>query len=358
MLELTLRGGARHDLVSVVLCRVAFPAIDALVARNIVVVKLSCNAREAHGGRRACEAGGPAAAREMGRPAVRTWDARGGRVVGRRVHPVRVGRVIVVCGKRKRRSRTSAVCVAILRAQRNFKKIKRASIYRKMQDMMTERTEPLMRTGTALCCAAIHKRASIVCRYVAITTIVAIRAARDAVVQAGNAVFTRIGMRHSVVGVPLAVAARVAVRAARVAVVPALAAVLARIGMRHSVVGVPLAVSARVAVRAARVAVVASFAAVLALAGMRARRICMPLAVAARVAVRAAGRIRVEPFSARVAVRAAGRRVVPPARAVLARALGIAVRLCVVFALAARGTRILAALGLVPVMNLQRNMRE
>ena len=199
---LALRGGARHELVRIVLRCVPVIAIDALVARVIVFIKLSCDAREAHGGRRVGKAGGPAAAREMGSPAVRTWDARGCRVVGRRVHPVRVGRVIVVCGKRKRRSRTSAVCVAILRAQRNFKKIKRASIYRKMQDMMTERTEPLMRTGTALCCAAIHKRASIVCRYVAITTIVAIRAARDAVVQAGNTIFTRALSRLAPVRVP------------------------------------------------------------------------------------------------------------------------------------------------------------
>ncbi len=34
-------GGARHELVSVVLSRVAVPAIDALVARVIVVIKFA-----------------------------------------------------------------------------------------------------------------------------------------------------------------------------------------------------------------------------------------------------------------------------------------------------------------------------
>ena len=68
---LALRGGARHELVRIVLSGVAVPAIDALVARVIVFIKLSCDAREAHGGRRVGEAGGPAAAREMGRPALK-----------------------------------------------------------------------------------------------------------------------------------------------------------------------------------------------------------------------------------------------------------------------------------------------
>ena len=66
--ERAFGGGDRHELVRVVLRCVAVPAIDAHVARVIVFIKLSCDAREAHGGRRVGEAGGPAAAREMGRP--------------------------------------------------------------------------------------------------------------------------------------------------------------------------------------------------------------------------------------------------------------------------------------------------
>ena len=61
-------GGARHELVRIVLRCVPVIAIDALVARVIVFIKLSCDAREAHGGRRVGEAGGPAAVREMRSP--------------------------------------------------------------------------------------------------------------------------------------------------------------------------------------------------------------------------------------------------------------------------------------------------
>ena len=66
--ERAFGGGDRHELVRVVLRCVPVRAIEAHVTWIVVVIVQPFGALEANGSRRVGEAGGPAAAREMGRP--------------------------------------------------------------------------------------------------------------------------------------------------------------------------------------------------------------------------------------------------------------------------------------------------
>ena len=79
--ERAFGGGYRHELIRIVLGSIPVRAVEAQVTWIVVVIIQPFGALEAHGGRRVGEAGGPAAAREMGRPALKKttrWQTAAG----------------------------------------------------------------------------------------------------------------------------------------------------------------------------------------------------------------------------------------------------------------------------------------